>query len=170
MTFGRSFASTFSASTASIAFVAVSIVALAGCTTGDMTNAMAPVAQPAGLPQPGSTTVVPSNTQDVAQERGRRDAQARRASISAQSASQSTVVQNSGAFPNLNRRQTAANAQLTPEESAALLADLRSTQGRVSRTNAAAARSMPNADELRRIGASHGDSTLQAISDQPAAQ
>jgi hypothetical protein len=164
MTFGRSFASTFSASTAFIAVAAIATMALSGCTTGDMTNAMAPVAQPGGLPQPGSTTVAPSNTQDVAQAAGARNAQARRASISSQSASQSTVVQNTGAFPNLNLRPTAANAQLTPEESAALLTDLRSTQGRVSRTAAAAARSVPSADELRRIGAGHGDSTLQAIS------
>ena len=166
MTFGRSFASTFS--TPALAIAAIATFALAGCTTRDMTNAMAPVAQPAALPQPGSTTVAPSNTQDVAQQRGAREAQARRASIGSQSATQSTVVQNTGAFPNLNQRPTAANAQLTPEESAALLADLRSTQGRLSRTNAAAARSVPTPDALRRIGASHGDSTLQAISAESA--
>lgn len=163
MTVGRSFASTVS-----IPLAMAATLALAGCGAAGMTNAMAPVAQPAALPQPGSTTFAPSNSQDAAQERGRRDAQARRASISAQPTSQAVSVQNTGAFPNLNQRPTAATAQLTPEESAALLADLRSTQGRVSRTNAAAARSMPNPDELRRIGASHGDSTLQAISAESA--
>ena len=168
MTFGRSFASSVSASTVSIAVAVVATLALAGCGTRGMTDAMAPVAQPAALPQPGSTTIVSSNTQDVAQATGARNAQARRASISSQSVSQGSVVQNTGAFPNLNLRPTAANAQLTPEESAALLADLRSTQGRTSRTAAAAARSVPSTDELRRIGASHGDSTLRAISAQPA--
>ncbi|WP_312797795.1 hypothetical protein [Tianweitania sp.] len=168
MTFGRSFASVCSTSAISMAVAAITALGVAGCTTRDMTNAMAPVVQPAALPQPGSTTLAPSNTQDVAQERGARDAQARRASISAQSAAQSTGVQNTGAFPNLNQRRAAANTQLTPEESAALLADLRSTQGRVSRTNADAARSVPTPDELRRIGASHGDNTLQAISAESA--
>lgn len=164
MTFGRLFASTFFAPAAAMAAVAL----LAGCGTPGMVNAMAPVAQPAALPQPGSTSLAPSNTQDVAQETGQRNAQARRASISSQSASQTTGVQNSGAFPNLNRRPTAAATQLTPEESAALLADLRSTQGRLSRTNAAAARSVPTPDELRRIGTTHGDNTLQAIAAESA--
>ncbi|MBS9720640.1 hypothetical protein JYU29_08070 [Tianweitania sp. BSSL-BM11] len=168
MTVGRSFASARSASTVSIAVAALATLVLAGCTTGDVTNAMAPVAQPAALPQPGSATLAPSNTQDAAQQRAAQEARARRASVTADSASQVTSVQNTGAFPNLNRRPTAAAAQLSPEESAALLADLRSTQGRMSRTNAAAARSVPTPDELRRIGATHGNNTLQAISAEAA--
>lgn len=159
MTFGHLFASTFSAPAAATA----AVLFLAGCGTPGMVNAMAPVAQPAALPQPGSTTFAPTNTQEAAQAAGQRNAQVRRDAIAP-----STTVQNSGAFPNLNIRPTAANTQLTPEQSAALLANLRSTQGRLSATNAAAARSMPNADELRRIGASHGDSTLQAISAESA--
>ncbi len=136
--------------------------AVAGCGTRGMTDAMAPIAEPAGLPQPGSANYQPVRSQSDAQAAAAQARVERQASVSA--ATQTPT--NTGAFPNLNIRPNAAAAQLTPEQSKALLADLRSTQNRLNATNRAAARSVPDAATLRRIGTSHGDATLNAIESQ----
>jgi hypothetical protein len=160
MTFGRLFAATFPRSAVTIAAVVSVAASLAGCGTAGMTDAMAVVAQPR-LPAPGSATYAQNSNQQTIQQTGAAtnlDATAPRPG--------SEAPRVSGAYPNLNIRPGAAAAQLTPEESKAMLADLRSTQTRLAGSNARAARSVPSADELRRIGAAHGDSTLKEIASQ----
>ncbi|MBP0439847.1 hypothetical protein [Tianweitania sediminis] len=149
---------------AGASIVALSVAVLAGCGTAGMTDAMAVVAQPR-LPAPGSATFTQNQSEQGAQQTGR---QTNLAATAPRPSDQSP--RNSDAFPNLNVRPQAAAAQLSAEDSKAMLADLRSTQGRINAANVRAARTMPDANALRRVGASHGDQALRQIAADSAAQ
>lgn len=163
MTISRVFAPRVSRIAGS-ALMAFALLSMAGCGTAGMTDAMAVVAQPR-LPAPGSATFTQNRAEQGAQQTGRQTNLA----ATAPQAGEGTP-RNPDAFPNLNVRPQAAAEQLSAEDSKALLENLRSTQGRVNAANVRAARSMPDANALRRVGAAHGDQALQQIATDSAAQ
>ena len=162
MTFNHPFASNTFRPAALTATVFFAASVLAGCGTSGVVDATSVIAQPR-LPAPGSATFTQNKAEGGIQQTGAPttlDATATRASDQAPRVS--------GAYPNLNIRPGAAAAQFTPEESQALATDLRGQQGRLNAANVDAANSVTSPDEMRRIGAAHGDNTLQAIENQAA--
>jgi len=121
---------------------------LAACTTASIDDVA-----------PAAATAASTAPQAAAQPEEPGTAEQALAPVAAEPA---TGPRNSGAYPNLNVTPGTAAAQLTPEEKAALLAELRARQEGAAAA-VAKARPADQLEALRQLGERHGEDVLKEI-------